>query len=95
MAALEKGDLLILPAGIWHRFSTDEGNVSFFFSLTGWGGREGEGRGLMKLAGTQYVKAVRLFKDEPKWTALNRAPELEENRYRKEYVAAVKAATAG
>ena len=29
---------------------------------------------------------MRLFKDEPKWTPLNRVPELEENKYRKEYV---------
>lgn len=29
---------------------------------------------------------MRLFKEEPKWTPLNRAPELEENPYRKEYV---------
>lgn len=29
---------------------------------------------------------MRLFKDEPKWTPLNRAPELDSNNYRKEYV---------
>lgn len=32
---------------------------------------------------------MRLFKDEPKWTPLNRAPELEENPFRKEYVQSV------
>ncbi|PTB75471.1 RmlC-like cupin [Trichoderma longibrachiatum ATCC 18648] len=56
---LEKDDLIILPAGIFHRFTTDESN---------------------------YVHAMRLFKDEPKWTPLNRAPELDSNTYRKEYV---------
>ncbi|KAJ4304429.1 1,2-dihydroxy-3-keto-5-methylthiopentene dioxygenase [Collariella sp. IMI 366227] len=54
---LEKDDLIILPAGIYHRFTTDETN------------------------------AMRLFKDEPKWTALNRSGELDANEYRKEYVA--------
>lgn len=29
---------------------------------------------------------MRLFKEEPKWTPLNRGPELDENVYRKEYV---------
>ncbi|KAH7308229.1 hypothetical protein B0I35DRAFT_361129 [Stachybotrys elegans] len=56
---LEKDDLLILPAGIYHRFTTDESN---------------------------YVHAMRLFKDEPKWTPLSRRPELDENQHRQSYV---------
>lgn len=45
-AKLNKGDLLVLPAGIYHRFTLSKRH--------------------------QNVKAMRLFKDEPKWEAINR-----------------------
>lgn len=45
-AKLNKNDMLILPAGIYHRFTLSSGQ--------------------------RYVKAMRLFKDEPKWEAINR-----------------------
>ncbi|KAI0603251.1 Acireductone dioxygenase [Biscogniauxia sp. FL1348] len=56
---LEKDDLIILPPGIYHRFTTDEAN---------------------------YIQAMRLFKDEPKWTPLNRSSDLDANEHRKAYV---------
>lgn len=34
----------------------------------------------------QYTKAMRLFKDEPKWTPLNRGVETDANKHRKSYL---------
>ncbi|SMR59503.1 unnamed protein product [Zymoseptoria tritici ST99CH_3D1] len=61
---LEEGDLMIMPAGIYHRFTTDENN---------------------------YTKAMRLFKEDPKWTPLQRGEETDKNAFRKEYLQTVAA----
>ncbi|KAK9240533.1 Acireductone dioxygenase ARD family [Lipomyces kononenkoae] len=59
---LDAGDLIILPAGIYHRFSTTS---------------------------SDYIKAMRLFKDEPKWTPLPRP--CDDNQYRLDYLQSIKA----
>ncbi|KAI6250307.1 1,2-dihydroxy-3-keto-5-methylthiopentene dioxygenase [Erysiphe necator] len=62
---LVKDDLIILPAGIYHRFTTDENN---------------------------FITAMRLFKEDPKWTPLDRAPSVDINPYRKMYLQSITAA---
>ena len=64
-ALLQPHDLLILPAGIYHRFTLSDEQ--------------------------KYTKAIRLFKDEPKWEAINRK-ENRESSVRESYVKLIAAA---
>ncbi|VDB88453.1 unnamed protein product [Peniophora sp. CBMAI 1063] len=57
------GDLLVVPAGIYHRFTLDEGD---------------------------RIKAMRLFKEEPKWTPHNRSQETDQNPFRLGYLESLK-----
>ncbi|ELU40891.1 1,2-dihydroxy-3-keto-5-methylthiopentene dioxygenase [Rhizoctonia solani AG-1 IA] len=61
--AVEKGDLLVIPAGIYHRFTLDT---------------------------KDYIKALRLFQDEPKWVPHNRSAETEVNLHRKSYLSSIR-----
>ncbi|KAL0094418.1 Acireductone dioxygenase ARD family [Phycomyces blakesleeanus] len=55
---LERGEMIVLPAGMYHRFTTDAKN---------------------------YIKAMRLFKEDPQWTPINR-PLADENQHRFDYL---------
>ncbi|GAA6047102.1 hypothetical protein JCM3770_004198 [Rhodotorula araucariae] len=62
--AVEPKDLLIVPAGVYHRFTLDEGD---------------------------YIKAMRLFQDEPKWIPHDKSESTDANPFRKQYLQALKA----
>ncbi|AMD20761.1 HDR018Wp [Eremothecium sinecaudum] len=58
---LVEHDLIVIPAGLYHRFVVTEAN---------------------------FIKALRLFKDEPKWQALYK-PEADNNPILKDYLSSI------
>lgn len=60
---VEKHDFLIIPAGMYHRFTLDE---------------------------TKYIRAMRLFQEQPKWTPINRSSDTEQHPVRINYLKRVK-----
>ena len=57
-----RGDLLVVPAGIYHRFVTTE---------------------------SDHIKALRLFKDEPKWQAIGKSETADTSTVRKDYLKSI------
>ncbi|BGO91113.1 hypothetical protein NBRC10512_005793 [Rhodotorula toruloides] len=62
--AVEPKDLLIVPAGVYHRFTLDSGD---------------------------YIKAMRLFQDEPKWIPHDKNEATDKNPFREQYLQSIKA----
>lgn len=59
---VDPGDLLIVPAGVYHRFAPTTSN---------------------------RIKALRLFKDEPKWEALNKGDAADSTPARTQYLQSI------
>lgn len=59
-----KGDMIVLPAGIYHRFTLDTKVRSVLLTLI---------IDIISFVALQnYIKAMRLFQGEPVWTPINR-----------------------
>jgi 1,2-dihydroxy-3-keto-5-methylthiopentene dioxygenase len=72
------GDLLVLPAGIYHRFTLDMGNRVRTMRL------------FKVCAHVLHCSClILLLQDEPKWIAHNRGHETDANPYRLEYLKSI------
>jgi len=60
---VEPNDMIVLPAGMYHRFTPDLKN---------------------------FIRAMRLFQDEPKWIAFNRGPDADTKSSRGKYLQFIK-----
>jgi len=77
--AAEAGDLLVLPAGIYHRFTADQKVAAT---------RSSSAQALLQ----EYAKVIRLFSGAPVWTAHRRPAD--EQPMRRAYVQALAVRTA-
>ena len=81
--AVDTGDLLVLPAGIYHRFTLDEKNVIKAMRLF-------KAKSFHPTHPCLVLTHRALIpQDEPKWTPYNRGEATDTNLYRVEYLKSV------
>lgn len=79
---IKPGDLIILPAGIYHRFTLDTNNYTKV-GLNTINFKDSHFK-ILIINSLDYLQLMRLFKGEPVWTPFNRPQE--QHPARKEYL---------
>lgn len=79
---IKPGDLIILPAGIYHRFTLDTNNYTKV-GLNTINFKDSHFK-ILIINPLDYLQLMRLFKGEPVWTPFNRPQE--QHPARKEYL---------